>query len=223
VVHQDPHAALGSGPEVAQVLRQVVDPLEVLHDHALDPQVVTPDLLHQLRVMPSLDEDPAGAGDPGGGAGNGHGPRCGPRLRGRAAACWRRQDDGCSLEQEAGPEWKGASPSAPVLQGDGPEVAFDGDDLAAPVGRHLLDDEAAVRLDLHRAASSGSPPVGVQDVRAVSVVREVRRVRHPRTVGVAVVRAPSGTRDPGPISPWLQAWGDISSDYRRTVAQGGTP
>ena len=58
-----PTAALGPGPEVAQVLAEVVDALEVLHDHALDPQVVAPHLLDELGVVPPLDEDPAGPGD----------------------------------------------------------------------------------------------------------------------------------------------------------------
>ena len=55
----------GTGPEVAEVLGEVVDPAEVLHDDALDAQVVAPDLLDQLGVVPALDEDPARPGDAG--------------------------------------------------------------------------------------------------------------------------------------------------------------
>ena len=54
----------GPGCEVAQVVGQVVDAVEVLDDDALDPQVVAPDLLDQLGVVAALDEDPAGAGHP---------------------------------------------------------------------------------------------------------------------------------------------------------------
>ena len=40
-------------------------PSSILDHHALDPQVVTPDLLDQLGVVPALDEDPGPARDPG--------------------------------------------------------------------------------------------------------------------------------------------------------------
>ena len=65
VVDEHADAALGTGPEVAEVVGEVVDAAEVLHDDALDPQVVAPDLLDQLGVVPALDEDPARPGDPG--------------------------------------------------------------------------------------------------------------------------------------------------------------
>ena len=65
VVDQHADPALGPGPEVAQVVGEVVDAAEVLDDHALDPQVVAPDLLDQLGVVAALDEDPALPGHPG--------------------------------------------------------------------------------------------------------------------------------------------------------------
>ena len=71
VVDEHPDPALGAGAEVAQVLGEVVDALEVLHDDALDAQVVAPDLLDQLGVVAALDEDPAGPGDPCLAAGDG--------------------------------------------------------------------------------------------------------------------------------------------------------
>ena len=64
VVDEHPDPAVLRGPEVAQVAGQVVDAAEVLHDHALDPQVVAPDLLDELGVVPALDVDPAGPRDP---------------------------------------------------------------------------------------------------------------------------------------------------------------
>ena len=48
-----------------EVLGEVVDAAEVLHDDALDAQVVAPDLLDELGVVPALDEDPARPGDAG--------------------------------------------------------------------------------------------------------------------------------------------------------------
>ena len=63
MVDQHADAALRAGTEVAEVVGEVVDAAEELHDDALDPQVVAPDLLHQLGVVAALDEDPAGPGD----------------------------------------------------------------------------------------------------------------------------------------------------------------
>ena len=63
MVDQDADAALGTGLEVAQVVGEVVDAAEELHDDALDAQVVTPDLLDELGVVAALDEDPARPGD----------------------------------------------------------------------------------------------------------------------------------------------------------------
>ena len=58
-----PIRRLGPGLEVAQLLAEVVDAVEVLDHHALDPQVVAPHLLDELGVVPSLDQDPAGPRD----------------------------------------------------------------------------------------------------------------------------------------------------------------
>ena len=86
-----PDPALRARPEVAQVVGEVVDTAEELHDHALDAQVVAPDLLDQLGVVPALDEDPAGPGDPGLGAV--HGDRAGRRA-GRLRRAPRRGPGG---------------------------------------------------------------------------------------------------------------------------------
>ena len=104
VVDEHADAAAGAGPELAQVVGQVVDAVEVLHDDALDPQVVAPDLLDQLGVVPALDVDPALPGDPRLGAGTATEPdavRVGLAGARRAAA---RQDHRPALQQEAGPE-----------------------------------------------------------------------------------------------------------------------
>ena len=145
----------GPGLEVAQVVGEVVDAAEVLDDDALDAQVVAPDLLDQLGVVAALDEDPAGAGDPG--------PRVvhrdrarrrtGRAARARPRARARREDDRPALEQEARAEREGAALAAPVLQGQRVEVAVDGDDLAAPVGGDLLDDRADLGRRLDGAAA----------------------------------------------------------------------
>ena len=66
VVDQHPDAALaGRAGSPRSCVGEVVDALEVLHDDALDAQVVAPHLLDELRVVPALDEDPAGPGHAG--------------------------------------------------------------------------------------------------------------------------------------------------------------
>ena len=144
VVDQDADPAVRAGPEVAQVVGEVVDAAEVLDDHALDPQVVAPDLLDELGVVAALDEDPAGPGDPGL-ARRGRRPSrtpCGSAWRARPARTGAREDHRPALEQEAGAERERTPPAAPVLERQRVEVAVDRDDLAAPVGGDLLDHRA---------------------------------------------------------------------------------
>ena len=166
-----PARRVGPGSEVAQVVGQVVDAFEVLDHDALDPQVVAPDLLDQLGVVPALDEDAAGSARPG---------RAPAALRvepeavrvmlRRRCAGRRDQDHRRSLEQESRTERKGTASSAAVLELDGVEVTVDPDDLAAPVGGDLFDDQTRIGLDLDRPAALGRAPVGVEHVGAVPVV-----------------------------------------------------
>ncbi len=161
---------LGPRLEVAQLLAEVVDSVEVLDDHALDAQVVTPHLLDELCVVPALDEDPAGPRDPRLDALDGDRPGRRTCRRRRTLAGRGDQHDRPALEQEAGAERKGAPLAAPVLEGQRAEVALDPDDLAAPVGGDLLDDEAEVGVDLDGAAVLRASPVGGEDVGAVAVM-----------------------------------------------------
>ena len=85
----DEHAEPPSGrrAELAHDRRQVVDAVQRLDDDALDPQVVAPDLLHQLGVVLALDVDAALAGDPRAGAGDvGRAGGAARRAGGRRAA-----------------------------------------------------------------------------------------------------------------------------------------
>ena len=59
VVDQHAEAAAGPGPEGRDLGGQVVDAVERLDDDALDPQVVAPDPLDQLRIVLALDPDAA--------------------------------------------------------------------------------------------------------------------------------------------------------------------
>ena len=73
-----------------------------------------------------------------------------------------------------------------------PQVALDGDDLAAPVGGDLLDDQPLVGGDLDGAAAPGCAPVGGQDVGAVAVVAGAPEhgSRPPRAGGAGRADAP---------------------------------
>ncbi len=81
MVDEDPDAPTSAGSEVPEVVGQVVDAAEVLDDDTLEAQVVAPDLLDQLRVVPPLDVDPALPRDPR--PRTGYGDRPGRRTGGR--------------------------------------------------------------------------------------------------------------------------------------------
>src|SRR3954447_9335322 len=85
VVHQDAQAGVRARGELGHDRGEVVDALQVLDDHALDPQVVPPHLLDQLRVVPTLDVDTPRPGHPRAGTGNRHrtGRGTGRTYRGR--------------------------------------------------------------------------------------------------------------------------------------------
>ena len=143
-------------------------PLEVLHDHALDPQVVAPDLLDQLGVVAALDEDPAGPGHPGLGAG--HGDRPGRRTRGRRRAPPRARGDagstGTPSSRKPGPSGKVRRLPRRSSRVTRAEVAVDRDDLAAPVGGDLLDDQPERR---RRSRRRGRASGARQSVASTSV------------------------------------------------------
>ena len=170
VVHQHADAARRSGPEVLEVRPQVVDAAEVLHDHALEAQVLAPDLLDQLRVVAALDVDPAGPCHAGLRALDGHRARRRPGRGRRALRDRRAQGHRLAVEVEAGAEREHPAPVAPVLQRHRADVAVDLDDLAAEPGGGVLDDHALLDRGVDRAALLGPAPVVGQHVGAVAVV-----------------------------------------------------
>src|SRR6478735_5748278 len=170
VVDEYADPALRPRLEVDEVVGKVVDAAEELDDHTLDAQIVAPDLLDQLRVVTTLDEDPAGPGDACRGVRHRDRARRRALGAGRGGRAHRRgQDHRAAVQQEAGPEWEGPAALAPVLKGHGAEVALDCDDLAAPVGGDLFDDGADLRGRLHGATTLGGAPVGGEHVGAVAV------------------------------------------------------
>jgi hypothetical protein len=65
MVEQHTHATCRRGVQLGERVGEVVGAVEALHHHALDPQVVAPDLLDQLGVVHALHEDAPRARDAG--------------------------------------------------------------------------------------------------------------------------------------------------------------
>ena len=137
MIHQHAAAALGRGRFGVEGGLQQVDPLEVFDHDALGPQVVAPDLLDELGVVPPLDQDAARTGD----------PRVSRERRTNrmpsAAAPARRpvragEDDVGAVDEKPGAEREQPPPAVPVLQFH--QAGGDPDHGAAePVGGHLDD------------------------------------------------------------------------------------
>ena len=146
-------------------------------------QVVAPDLLHQLGVVPALDPDARGAGDlrrlaldrvgarrrhpaPAVADRSGAGPGRGPR---------RVEDHGPTVDPEARPQWEAAARPAAVLQDDdaAPPGLLRGDDGPHEAGLAVLDDEPPADGHVHGLGPDriGAHPVRVdgQDVATVAV------------------------------------------------------
>jgi hypothetical protein len=65
VIDQNAESAVPCRREIGDDRRQVVDPVQGLDHHPLDPQIMTPDLLDQLRIMDPFDVDARGQCDRG--------------------------------------------------------------------------------------------------------------------------------------------------------------
>ncbi len=230
VIEEDTETAAGSGPEISHHRRQVVHAVEPLDHHPLVTEVVAPDLLDQLGVVHSFDEDPAGASDAGP-VFDGDGPRCG---HGGGRRLRRRSHDGVAghaVDGElAGADGEGVNASRSVTQaqlgvgepvegpgGAGGEVG-DGrpgdrsDDREAPGTRVEVD-------GVHRSAgrtSHGSErrerPVAGRGGWAPAAGREAGAAR-----GLRATAIPTWRRGGARRTPPARAW------RRRTVPAGALP
>jgi hypothetical protein len=156
VIDQDAKAPPVLRLEVADDGREVVDAFQVLDDDADVPQVVAPDLLHQLRVVLALDVDAAGLGDLGPLLRRGHGAGGGPppdisgifRLRGRLD-----QRDPLAVKQERARQREHPPLAEPVLKRH--QARLDRDHRTAETALEVLDDQ--VTLGLHSSANLPAP------------------------------------------------------------------
>ena len=116
---------------------QLVDAAEQLDDDARRPQVVAPDLLDQLGVVPALDVDPAGQRHLGPGRDR-RGDRAGgrPRSVGRGSRRRQHQGDRPALVPESRADREAAPPPLAVLEHD--QTVLPAHDRAdEPAGRVL--------------------------------------------------------------------------------------
>ena len=206
VVGENADAPARAGLKLLQSCREVIEPLEVLHHHSLDAQVVAPDLFDELGVVAALDEDPGPDGDPGLGVVHGDGPARGAGglllggCEGGALGPLRRGErDRGAVDEEAWTEREGLDLAAPVLEVDDVDAAglLHRDHGADPAGLDVLDDGAGHRLE----GAGGGPrqpplrlPAGGEDVLAVSIA-------HAGTVGRRAVAGAGGTPDSGECPP----------------------
>ena len=184
VVHEHPEAAAGRGGEPRHDGRQIVDALQVLHDDPHVPQVIAPDLLHELGVVLALDVDPARPGHlraagrrrhrPGGGSGPGGRPRSPPRQGGpvRPRPPGRDEGDRLAVQQERRGRQREHPPLAvPVLERHRALLVTHHRTAEPALG--VLHDQAALGLDLGYLTLDPTAPrrpglsIG-QHVRAVS-------------------------------------------------------
>ena len=61
VVNQNTQAAAWARRELTNSTGKIIHAVQRLHDNALNTQIVTPDLLHQLGVVQTLNPDAGGA------------------------------------------------------------------------------------------------------------------------------------------------------------------
>ena len=138
-----------AGAKLATIAGQVIDSLQVLHHDAHVAQVIAPDLLDQLGVVPALHVDPAGPGHPRPAArppaGPGEASDPAPGRPGRAAAgTGLTSVTGLpSSRNPAGPQREHPLAAEPVLQRDG--VLLAGHHGAAEAAAGFLDDQPAGR------------------------------------------------------------------------------
>ena len=172
MVSEHADAAAGAGAELGEALGQVVQALDVLDDHTLDAQVVTPDLLDDRGVVDALDPDARGRGDLG--LNVAHPPRAGVGVRGRGGRGGDVAHEGNAealVQEAARAQPEDAGGAVAVLEAD--QLALDGalgaDDGADEVLPEDLDDGAPLRGQF-RVGRGAVARVAGEDVPGVGVV-----------------------------------------------------
>ncbi len=170
MVEQDPETPCRPRPEAPHGGFEPVGAVEALDDDTLGPQVVAPDLLHELGVVDALDPDATGAG------GAGRETLDGDRTRRGAAhgpvggvGSGDAQGDGPTVDEDAAVDVAELVVAAPVVTHDEqgwPELDDGPDDAGAPV----LDDEAGAGVDHGPGAAPVAGGVDVEGAGEESVV-----------------------------------------------------
>ena len=169
--YAEPPPALGG--EVGHDRRQVIDAAEVLHHHADVTEVVAPDPLDQLGVVPALDVDPAGQGGPGPGG------RAGDRSGGGPGGCRGRARTG-ALSSTGRPSYSRPAPNGKLRR-----LPCRSSSTTRPFSQRSTAPQKPVVASSRTCPSTtissvltgrrGALPVGLQDIAAVTVAGEAHR------------------------------------------------
>ena len=143
VVDEDAEATPRAGLELLDDADEIVDAAEVFDHHALDTEVVAPDLLDEFGVVPAFDVDPARQCHPGLRLYR-HRAGCGARRCGRRCTSRGGEDHGLAVDEVAGSDRERFPAAVPVLELH--PAVLDANHGADVTGLGVLDDHA----DFHR-------------------------------------------------------------------------
>lgn len=168
-----PTHAAGAWAEFGEPRRQVVQSLEMLDHHALDPQIVAPHPFDQRRVVHAFDPDPARRSHPGTQSFDPGGARGGAGLALGRGGSGPHQRHRLPVDQERGlTHGEQAHRATGVLEFDELAVvaAIESDDGAAESTRRVLHHEVTFGVHPRNRAFAGAGVAG-KDVTAVHVTR----------------------------------------------------
>lgn len=167
VVDQHTDAPVGGRGEAPDDRVKVIDPLEVFDDDAFYTQIVAPYLLHQLRIVPALDEDATGACDASWHIRHAEGAGCcAPSSGGRCLG--RRQQHGRAVDEEPAAEREHPNSAVPILQLN--QAILDADHRTAEAGGDLLNDKVAIGGNGAHLGQTALPPPPGENILTVPIV-----------------------------------------------------
>jgi hypothetical protein len=125
VVDEDTDSTTFTGLKRRQLLDKMINTVEHLNDHTLDPKIVSPHFLDEFGIVLSLDPNSRCSGNARRRIGDRDRTGCGSLLGGRAATRFRRPNecDDLAVNQECG--GTGGEQSrlvVPIFETDGPSL-----------------------------------------------------------------------------------------------------
>lgn len=191
VVDEHAEPALGGRREILDDASQIVDAAEVFDDNPLHAKVMTPHLLHELRIVPALNEQAARFGNQCGVVRDSTGTRCGTQRAARPTCGGRErfhQFHGNTIQQKTESERETSNGTAKILQRN--HAVRDGDDSSGEARRGILNDEFDLCGNARGLIWCAAPGKAGEHVAAIAV--EVWGQVHP--MRLVVRRFLSGPR-----------------------------